>query len=204
MCVSFDDRRMGTHTDGCAAYLPFLVAVDAAGGADPGPARAEAISGPGFRMDVSFPASSRPVPAVILMPGCSGGRPPAVAAGLRAHARALVAKGFAAAVIDVLSPRGRSSICTDLSALRSMEGSAASAAEAAARILSRDRRIDGSRVGFIGQSFGGSVALRLASRAGPSRPFRAVRGLLSVVRRWLRRRRAQRFQSADHHPRRRR
>jgi dienelactone hydrolase len=139
------------------------------------PASAEfvSLSGSGWRMSVSLPSGKGPFPAVIIMPGCGGNSPPAVAAGLRAHAGRLVRNGFAAGVIDVL---GGGSICANLSALVGQEGAAARKATAAAGALAKDPRIAGSRIGFMGQSFGGSVALRLASasqRGGP-RAFSAI------------------------------
>lgn len=131
-------------------------------------ASAETIRGNGWTMSLSLPAGKGPFPVVIVMPGCSGNSPPAVAAGLRDHARRLTSGGFAAGVINVL---GKRSICADAAALWSMEISAARTVIAAANHLVQDKRIDGDRVGFIGQSFGGSVALRIASRKSP---FKAI------------------------------
>lgn len=131
-------------------------------------AAAETLRGAGWTMTLSLPAGKGPFPAVIIMPGCSGNSPPAVAAGLRDHARRLTANGFAAGIIDVL---GRRSVCADAPALLAREFSAARSAADAAGRLAQDRRIDGDRIGFIGQSFGGSVALRIASRQSP---FRAI------------------------------
>ena len=122
-----------------------------------------ALSGAGWRLSVTLPPGKGPFPAVIVMPGCSGNTPPAVQAGLRSHAGRLVRNGIAAAVIDVL---GGSDICANLAALTAQEAAAARKAIAAARELAEDPRVEGSRIGFLGQSFGGSVALRLASRSG--------------------------------------
>jgi dienelactone hydrolase len=139
------------------------------------PASAESVSlsGSGWRMSVAFPSGKGPFPAVIIMPGCGGNSPPAVAAGLRAHAGRLVRSGIAAGIIDVL---GGGSICANLSALVSQEAAAARKATAAARALANNPRIAGSRIGFMGQSFGGSVALRLASASQRSgaRAFAAI------------------------------
>ena len=131
------------------------------------------LSGSGWHMSVTLPPGEGPFPAVVIMPGCGGNSPPAVAAGLRAHAGRLVRSGIAAGIIDVL---GGGSICANLSALVAQEGAAARKATAAARELAKNPRIAGSRIGFMGQSFGGSVALRLASasqRGGP-RAFAAI------------------------------
>lgn len=128
----------------------------------------ERLSGRGWTLDMTVPGGDGPFPAVILLPGCSGNTPPAVAAGLRDHARRLNASGFAAGILDVL---GRGSICARSSELLRREVAAARMAKVAARRMAKDARIDGARIGFIGQSFGGSVALRIASTQSP---FRAV------------------------------
>lgn len=129
---------------------------------------ADRLSGAGWSMSVTWPKGAGPFASVILLPGCSGNGPAAVAAGLRDHARKLTSNGYAAGVLDVLGGR---SICANLAALSARESSAAAAATAAANKLAHDERIDRSRMGFIGQSFGGSVALRMA--AGTS-PFKAI------------------------------
>lgn len=128
----------------------------------------ESLSGSGWSMSIEHPRGSGPHPAVILLPGCSGNTPPAVRAGLRAHSRALVGAGHVVGTLDGLGPR---SICTDRGALLRDERRAAVAARVAAAALAKDRRVDARRIGFLGQSFGGSVALRLASAGAP---FRAV------------------------------
>ncbi|MEO9611940.1 MAG: hypothetical protein ABJF70_16025, partial [Nitratireductor sp.] len=140
-----------------------LVVVLALGAAiPPAAAASERIAGDGWAMTVHYPAGDGPVPAVIVMPGCSGNRPPAVARGLRAHARALNAAGFAAAIVDVLSPRGLDTICARPALLaRLTQAVPADIADAAAR-LGRLRRVDARRLAFLGQSFGGSVALEIA------------------------------------------
>jgi len=124
-------------------------------------------------MSLTLPSGKGPFPAVIIMPGCGGNSPPAVAAGLRAHATRLVRNGIAAGIIDVL---GGGSICANLSALVSLEASAARKAAAAAAQLAKDPRIAAARIGFMGQSFGGSVALRLASpsQRGGASAFAAI------------------------------
>lgn len=129
---------------------------------------ADRLAGAGWSMSVTWPKGAGPFASVILLPGCSGNGPAAVAAGLRDHARKLVSNGYAAGILDVLGGR---SICANPAALGAREASAAAAATAAANKLAQDERIDRARIGFIGQSFGGSVALRLA--AGTS-PFKAI------------------------------
>ncbi|MVA97711.1 prolyl oligopeptidase family serine peptidase [Nitratireductor sp. CAU 1489] len=144
-----------------------LVVVLALGAATPpAAATSERIAGDGWAMTVHYPAGDGPFPAVIVMPGCGGNSPPAVARGLRAHARALNAAGFAAAIIDVLSPRGLDTICARAALLaRLTKAVPADIADAAAR-LGRLRRVDARRLAFLGQSFGGSVALEMAAGAG--------------------------------------
>lgn len=148
-------------------FLAYLLMIGALLPAAPATA-AERLSGSGWTLSLSMPKGNGPFPAVILLPGCSGNGPAAVAAGLRDHVRQLTAGGYAAGILDVLGGR---SICADLAALGSREQSAARSASAAARQLGADPRIDPKRLGFIGQSFGGSVALRLAASASP---FKAI------------------------------
>ncbi len=87
-----------------------------------------------------------------------------VKAGLGAHVKALIKQGISAAVLDVLGPRNQRSICASGAALDRYRREAAGDAVAAAVLLAEDRRIDRRRIGFLGQSFGGSVALLLASK----------------------------------------
>lgn len=121
-------------------------------------------SGAKWKMTVSIPGGKGPFPAMILLPGCSGNGPAPVKAGLASHVKALAQQGIASAVLDVLGPRHQRSICASGTALERYRNEAAKDAVAAAKLLAEDRRIDGGRIGFLGQSFGGSVALLLASR----------------------------------------
>lgn len=153
-----------------AAGIVALVAAATGAGA------AERLAGAGWRATLSVPERAAPVPAVVLMPGCTGLGPPAVRAGLSAHGAALLRRGHAVAVLDVLGPRGRASICADAAALARLERAAVRHAGELAARLGADPRIDGRRLAFLGQSFGGSVALALASPAarGGAAPFAAV------------------------------
>lgn len=107
-----------------------------------------------------FPKGDGPFGLAILMPGCSGLGPPAVRAGLEAHARALRAEGYATLVVDGTGGR---SICDDPAALERRERAAARTVLRLAARHAADGRIDRDRMVFLGQSFGGSVALRLAA-----------------------------------------
>lgn len=131
-----------------------------------GPAAAAGFSrsGANWKMVVTIPDGKGPFPAIVLLPGCSGNGPTPVKAGLGAHVKALMQHGIASAVLDVLSPRHQRSICASGTALDRYRQEAAGDAVAAAMLLAEDRRIDGRRIGFLGQSFGGSVALLLASK----------------------------------------
>ncbi|QDZ02446.1 prolyl oligopeptidase family serine peptidase [Nitratireductor mangrovi] len=133
---------------------------------------AERLSGATWRMDVSHPPGAGPFPAVILLPGCAGNTPPLVARGLRAHAKALNARGYATGILDVLGPRGLSSICADAGRLGGMVERAVRDAFDAANALAALPRIEAASLAFLGQSFGGSVALAIASRK--SQPFAAT------------------------------
>lgn len=129
-------------------------------------------TGATWRMDVSHPPGAGPFPAVILLPGCAGNTPPLVARGLRAHAKALNARGYATGILDVLGPRGLGSICANAGRLGGMVGRAVRDAFDAANALAALPRIEAASLGFLGQSFGGSVALEIASRK--SQPFAAI------------------------------
>lgn len=137
-------------------------------------ARAE----PTWTLEVALPEGPGPHPVVIFLPGC-GGWGPWERHGAERHAAALAAAGWGFARLDVLGPRGLDSICRDTGLLGGLRGPAVADASAAAESLAADPRVDGGRLVFMGQSFGGSVALDIASPqrrglAGAERRFAAV------------------------------
>ncbi len=121
--------------------------------------------------EFSRPAGSKKVPAVILMHGC-GGLGLAVRASLRTHARNLVRNGFAAFVLDSFDPRGIAGgwVCKGLDRLADARNYRLTDARDASKWLRARPDIDGRNLFVMGQSNGGSVALRAAAAGG----FRAV------------------------------
>jgi dienelactone hydrolase len=102
------------------------------------------------------PQAAGPLPAMILKHG-SGGMAGAGGANVRRWAAALNAWGMAALIVDSFAPRGLTETATDQGTLSSWADVAD--ALAALKILGADPRIDRTRIGVIGWSRGGTVAL---------------------------------------------
>lgn len=119
------------------------------------------------------PGGPAPAPAVILMHGC-GGLQPGVQAGLKAHAAALAEAGFAALILDSFGPRGNGGghVCESLDRLANARRYRLRDAEDARAFLSGLEGIDADNIFLMGQSNGGSVAIRAAQRG--ARRFRAI------------------------------
>jgi dienelactone hydrolase len=103
--------------------------------------------------------ASEPVPAMILKHG-SEGIEGAQGDNIRKWAKSLNDWGVAAFVVDSFGPRGIGSSATEQGKLRSLADLADSFA--ALKVLARDRRIDPARIGIIGWSRGGAVAMESA------------------------------------------
>lgn len=119
----------------------------------------------------SRPGGSAKLPAVILMHGCAG-LGPTIRASLNAHARVLNRNGFATLILDSFGPRkvGGGYVCDTLRRLADARSYRLADARDAAGWLKSQAGIDGRNIFLMGQSNGGSVALRAAARGG----FRAV------------------------------
>ena len=115
-----------------------------------------------WTLRLTLPVGPGPHPLVLFLPGCEGWGAWERHAAER-HRAALVAEGWGLAALDVLGPRGLLSICTSNANLEGLRDDAALAATEAALALAADPRVDPTRLVFMGQSFGGSVALDLAS-----------------------------------------
>ncbi len=132
------------------------------------PAQAKLLRAPDLAVEgawtlyLTLPDTPGPHPTVVFLPGCEGWGPWERQSAAR-HGEALAGAGWAIAALDVLEPRGLDSICSDNAKLEGLRDDAGAAATAAAGQLAADPRIDGARIVFMGQSFGGSVALDLAS-----------------------------------------
>lgn len=113
--------------------------------------------------EIRYPEGDGPFPVVIFLPGCTGYGPPEVREAADKHAALLTQHGYAVALLDLLKPRGLDSICTELFWFDRMRTEGPRDVAAAAAELAQDPRIDPDRIGFLGQSFGGSMALEIAS-----------------------------------------
>ncbi len=119
----------------------------------------------------SRPRGSGKVPVVILLHGC-GGLGFAVRSSLNAHARHAVRNGFAALVLDSFGPRRIAGgwVCKGLNRLADARSYRLRDIRDAAKWLKSRPDVDGRNIFVMGQSNGGSVALRAAAAGG----FRAV------------------------------
>lgn len=117
---------------------------------------------------IRMPAGSGPFPAVILMPGCSG-LEPNVRAQLNAHAAALQQAGLASVILDSFGPRGvrGSRVCRSGRALEQARQYRLQDAYNARDWLAAQPNIDGNRIFLLGQSNGGSTAMRAALASAP-------------------------------------
>jgi len=100
-----------------------------------------------------------PLPAMILKHG-SAGLTGAQGDNIRKWAKSMNDWGMAAFVVDSFAPRGIGESASDQSKLRSLADLAD--AFAALKVLAADPRIDPRRIGIIGWSRGGGVAMETA------------------------------------------
>lgn len=152
------------------------------------------LAAPALAEPVTFPAETRhdgtpvtleaslhlpdgpgPHPAVILMHGC-GGLQPAVAKALAIHATALNDAGFATLILDSFGPRGIGGgyVCETYERLGNARNYRMQDARDAKTFLTGRADIDSANIFAMGQSNGGSVAIRLSQR--DTREFRALAG----------------------------
>ena len=119
------------------------------------------------------PNGEGPFPAVVLMHGC-GGLPAPARHSLRTHAQHLGANGFAALILDSFGPRENSDgwVCQTYERLDDARDYRVADALDAAQFLKGQSYIDAGNIFQMGQSNGGSVAIRLAQN--PDSAFRAV------------------------------
>ncbi|MCC7276683.1 MAG: dienelactone hydrolase family protein [Alphaproteobacteria bacterium] len=146
------------------------------------PARAGAGGDDGAVVDLaawySRPAADGPVPAVLLLHGCSGpGR------NLRQWRRFLDARGLAVLNLDSFGARGVQEICSDFS--RVTDAQRRGDATAALAWLAARPEIDATRIAVMGFSHGGGIALDLAARRPPgaTAAFRAAIAFYPACRR---------------------
>jgi dienelactone hydrolase len=100
-----------------------------------------------------------PVPALILKHG-SGGLEGPTGANIRKWAATVAGWGVAAFVVDSFGPRGVTETATNQGQLSDWADTAD--AFSALKVLAADARIDKTRIGIIGWSRGGSIAMQTA------------------------------------------
>ena len=148
----------------CAVACLGLVAL---GGCAP-KARTEALAVSGTRpttleVRVELPRGKPPYPVVILLHGC-GGLTPAVNQALAGHAAFLREHGFATVVLDSFGPRGlgAGNVCPSPAELAAARDYRQRDVERLVEHLRRQPRFQPEALFLVGQSNGGSVALRQA------------------------------------------
>jgi dienelactone hydrolase len=131
-----------------------------------------------WKLYLKLPEGPGPHPLVVFFPGCDGWGAWERHSSER-HRLVLAAQGWAVAELDLLGARDIDSICSDDALLGGLRDDAVRAATEAALELGAREDIDETRLVFMGQSFGGSAALDLASAhrrklAGVERVFAAI------------------------------
>lgn len=117
------------------------------------PTRAGAVEQPGtVTGDLSLPMGHERVPAVIVLHSCAGITPT-----IAEWARALNGMGYAALVVDSFGPRGVKESCTGHVSVN--PGSRLADLFRAHELLVTHARVDPERIGVLGFSHGGWVAL---------------------------------------------
>lgn len=124
------------------------------------------------RMALLKPSGTGPFPALVMTHQCAGLNP-AVAEWARVAAR----RGYVVLLVDSLQPRGVRSVCYGPRAGVNLFRGARDALQAADH-LRKLPFVDGTRISFVGFSWGAMVGLVVASanyaQALGGRPFRAV------------------------------
>lgn len=132
-----------------------------AGGISPSPVPPAAGGPASIPISVMKPAGAGPFPAVVMLHDCSGLGPRSSGAPRR-WAELLVARGYVVAIPDSFSPRGfPNGVCVDPSPARVDVAPFRRVRDAYAALdhLRALPEVDGSRVGVMGGSHGGSTTL---------------------------------------------
>jgi dienelactone hydrolase len=147
---------IATLADGRTGRFPILTATF--------PTAPGAVEQPGtVTADLSVPNGSGRVPAVIVLHSCGG-----VTSDITGWARELDHMGYAALVVDSFTGRGVNEICTGHTSVS--VGSRLADLFRAQELLATHPRVDPQRIGVLGFSHGGWVAL-WASHAQYQRRF---------------------------------
>lgn len=118
------------------------------------------------------PAGPGPFPAVVMLHGCGGMWTASGKLGTRDRdwAERLAAAGFAALLVDSLTPRGLGSLCKMKKRPISPSRERARDAHGALAWLAAQSWVRAERIALIGWSNGGSTVLSTVERAAPGRP----------------------------------
>jgi dienelactone hydrolase len=132
---------------------------------------------------LSRPAGDAPVPALVMMHGCSGlltksGR---IMPMYRAWMRALVVQGYAVLAVDSASSRGFGQTCSASPDRITMWRDRPKDAYAALQYLQAQPFVQADRVGLMGWSQGGGVVLLSINEASIGRPAGLAQGFRAAV-----------------------
>jgi len=137
--------RVASLADGTVGTFPILTRTL--------PTRPDAVEQPGtVTGDLSLPAGSDRVPAVIVLHSCAGVTPE-----IAQWTRELNRMGYAALVVDSFTGRGVQEVCTGHRSVN--PGSRLTDLFRAQELLITHPRIDPQRIGVLGFSYGGWIAL---------------------------------------------
>jgi dienelactone hydrolase len=106
--------------------------------------------------------AAKPTPALVLLHGCGGPYNPRgeLSFRMREYAALLNAAGYSALVVDSLTPRGETELCTQKNGSRRVtQSNRRLDALAALEWLAARREVDGTRLALLGWSNGGSTVL---------------------------------------------
>jgi dienelactone hydrolase len=135
-----------------------------------------------LRAELSRPEGQGPFPAVVLMHGC-GGWQPAVRYTMSRYAAHLVGNGFVVLSVDSFGPRhrGGGKVCESFDQLAQARDYRTYDAHDALRYLQSQSYVEGGNVFLMGQSNGGSVAIKVAQGDGPHDQPNGTDGYRGVV-----------------------
>jgi len=121
--------------------------------------------------DLSKPEGNGPFPAVILMPGCAGGK-----YNIGDWENILAKEGYVTFAVDSLGPRGVDNVCSspEEKLKTPTPVDRVSDVHAAKQYLETLSYIDKDRIAVIGFSHGGITALIMALNPMPGKPFKAI------------------------------